>query len=285
MNELINIKFIKLLKSINSCQNSKEIHERIINFKHQYNIKSEDFKFHYNLADILWKNLKLEEAIYYFKKCITLDPDSENVKLSLKKAKKEKFDLITYLTFENPNIKTTNQIIQCNQNLQKIHTNIALDQKIHNKTIINIYNKIQKIIIDHRLDTELEASQIHRETKIKYDCERHFEIFDNFNVIPENCFECYKIQIKPRSIIELFKLYLLFDKINLQKNLTRKCMIELRPNVKGAYKGYIYCIGLQEAEETIRLLNPILNRTISDKIPREIKRGCSEFALSYPNFK
>ena len=37
-------------------------------------------------------------------------------------------------------------------------------------------------------------------------------------------------------------------KISKKKNI-RKCMIELRPNVPGKYKGLIYCQSLEEAEE------------------------------------
>ena len=61
-------------------------------------------------------------------------------------------------------------------------------------------------------------------------------------------------------------------------------MIELRPKIKGTYKGLIYCSGLEEAENTLKYLSPILNKTINTQIPRSIKRGCSEYALAYPEY-
>ena len=136
------------------------------------------------------------------------------------------------------------------------------------------------------MQESVEISQIHRESKLKYDkCLRHFEVFNTFNVIPKNCFDCYKIQILPRNVIELIKLYIVFDNLNLKINLTRKCMIEFRENIKEPYKGFIYCVGIEEAKKTLKLLNPILDKSINKEVPRLIKRGCSEFAMSYPEYK
>ena len=37
-------------------------------------------------------------------------------------------------------------------------------------------------------------------------CRRHMLVFEKLDVIPEYCFDCYKIFIEPRSVVELFKL-------------------------------------------------------------------------------
>ena len=50
------------------------------------------------------------------------------------------------------------------------------------------------------------------------------------------------VQIELKSIIDLIKLYFILDKLNLSKNNSRKCMIELRENATGTYKGLIYCL-------------------------------------------
>ena len=60
-------------------------------------------------------------------------------------------------------------------------------------------------------------------------------------------------------------------------------MIELRPEVSGTYKGLIYCSSVIEANKILDDLSPILNSLLIDKIG--IKRGCTEFYESFPNFK
>ena len=74
-------------------------------------------------------------------------------------------------------------------------------------------------------------------------------IFKQHKIIPEFCFGCYKVQVEVESIIELIKLFLVFNKLDLENNNTRKCMVELRNNVSGFYKGLIYCSGLDQALE------------------------------------
>ena len=62
-------------------------------------------------------------------------------------------------------------------------------------------------------------------------------------------------------------------------------MIETRPKVEGNYKGLIYCSGLSDAQDIIKYLLPITKKTISDNLSIFIKRGCTEFAVSYPKYK
>ena len=62
-------------------------------------------------------------------------------------------------------------------------------------------------------------------------------------------------------------------------------MVEFRENIKEPYKGFIYCVGIEEAKNTLKLLSPILDKSISKEVPRLIKKGCSEFAMSFPNSK
>src|SRR5574340_1785155 len=80
-------------------------------------------------------------------------------------------------------------------------------------------------------------------------CARHKEVFKRFKVIPEYCFDCYKVLIEPRTVVELFKLLMLFEKLALPLHNTRKCMVEARPDCSGAYKGFVYCRGIEEGNE------------------------------------
>ena len=62
-------------------------------------------------------------------------------------------------------------------------------------------------------------------------------------------------------------------------------MIESRPDVKGFYKGFIYCKSLEEAENIKSKLEIIIKENIGPNIFIEIKRGCTEFGVKYPSYK
>ena len=115
-------------------------------------------------------------------------------------------------------------------------------------------------------------------------CTRHLMVFDKFDIIPRYCFDCYKVLVEPRTVVELFKLMVVFDKLELPVDNTRKCMVEGRDGIGGAYKGYIYCRGLEEGNEIADKVRDIVAAEISAKIPVNVKRGCSEYAVSYPEY-
>ena len=46
-------------------------------------------------------------------------------------------------------------------------------------------------------------------------CKRDMAVFQRFKAIPRYCFDCYKISIEPRTVIELFKLMVFFEKLEL----------------------------------------------------------------------
>jgi hypothetical protein len=262
------------------------INQNIKYYKSVIENDNKDYESIYILSNFLFQNLQLEESIYYLKMCLEINPNYQRAKKDLINAKKEKKDLITYLEYNNPLIETSNLIIKCNQRLSKIRYDFNLGDQIYDNSVFSIINQIQNILNEEILDTEFDSSQIYREGKKKYyGCNRHFEVFNTFNVIPENCFGCFKINIEPRNVLELIKLYLIFDLISLKINLTKKCMVEIRKNINGRYKGLIYCVGLNQAKETLELLNPILDSSINKKIPRKIQRGCVEYSLSFPDYK
>lgn len=115
-------------------------------------------------------------------------------------------------------------------------------------------------------------------------CNRHMTVFKKFNVIPEYCFSCYKILVEPRTVVELFKLMVVFDKLKLPADNTRKCMVECRKQVSGSYKGFIYCRSIEEGEEILKMVQKVVSQDISKEIPATLKRGCSEYALAYPEY-
>jgi len=115
-------------------------------------------------------------------------------------------------------------------------------------------------------------------------CKRHLSAFSKYNIIPRYCFDCYKVLIEPRTVVELFKLMVVFEKLDLPGDNTRKCMVENREQVPGAYKGLIYCRSLEEAKEIVKTVNQAVSTEISENIPVSLKRGCSEYTSLYPNY-
>ena len=115
-------------------------------------------------------------------------------------------------------------------------------------------------------------------------CERHMAVFNEFNIIPKYCFDCYKVVITPRNVVELFKLMVVFEKLDLPNDNTRKCLAESRMEISGTYTGLIYCMGIKEGREVLKIAQKVVSEEISEKIVVNLKRGCSEYALAYPKY-
>lgn len=115
-------------------------------------------------------------------------------------------------------------------------------------------------------------------------CKRHKAVFDKFNIIPKYCFDCYKVSVEARNVVELFKLMVVFEELELPDDNSRKCLVEVREQVSGAYKGLIACRGIEEGEKILELVKKAVFERISQKLRVSIKRGCSEYALAYPEY-
>ena len=88
----------------------------------------------------------------------------------------------------------------------------------------------------------------------------------------------------PLDIIDLIKLYLIFDNINFKNNNTKKCLIEIRPKISGHYKGLIYCSSLQEAEEIREEMKKLTNLNLNKEVKCIVKRGCTEYGIKFPKY-
>ena len=62
-------------------------------------------------------------------------------------------------------------------------------------------------------------------------------------------------------------------------------MIELRSQIPGFYKGLIYCSSLEEACQIADYLELIVKESIRPELPVTVKRGCSEYPNSFPEYK
>ena len=230
---------------------------------------------HYNLGIAQDSLGRLEEAILSYTKAIELKPNYP------------KFyeGLIRLLTFYNPEKPNLNPCVIANKLLQTINYSYDSNKQISDDDVVTFFQRCNNVILENINNLNVNETEIFRSFTIDLKCDRHFQVFNTFNVIPEYCFGCYKVQVEPRNVMELFKLHFVFDKLNLKNNNPRKCMLEMRSEVSGDYKGYIYCFSLSEANEIQNQLTTILNKKINENISITVKRGCSEYGIAYPQYK
>ena len=194
-------------------------------------------------------------------------------------------NIINILNFYRPINFEKNPILKLNQKISEIDNKIQTKNLNNPEEIKKIFSANSDIVNTLGTNFVLDETEIFRRNSKNLNCTRHFKIFNEFNVIPRFCFSCYKIQITLFNVLDLIRLYFIFNNLSLKKNNIRKCMIEMRNNIKGNYKGYIYCEGLDEAKIISNKINKIIKENIFSKIKIEIKHGCSEFYNSYQILK
>ena len=190
---------------------------------------------------ITYKNLgNYKKAIENFLKALNLQNNNNLIKQYL-------IDTFNYYT---PKETQNNYLLELNKEILDLNKNLKFEKTIDTEFIKCFLNKNLSLL--QNLNLEYEETQIFRRNKTKLDCDRHFKVFNEFKVIPKYCFNCFKIQIDLSDIIDLIKLFFIFNKIELKNNNIRKCIVETRNNVNGNYKGFIFCNGLEEAKQLIK---------------------------------
>ena len=230
---------------------------------------------HSNLGNVLRDQGKLEDSEQSFRKAIQLDP----------KNKSFKNNLINLLTIYEPKVISSNPLYVINEEFLNLGLRKQDKSIITDEEAIQLYKDGLKIYRKYNLDLETYSFQIYKSNEINLNCKRHKLIFNQKKIIPEFCFGCYKVQVEVGSIIELIKLFLVFNTLELENNNTRKCMVEGRSNISGFYKGLIYCLGLTEALEISKKLNVHIQNNIRTDLTSIVKRGCSEYPLEFPQYK
>ena len=285
-----------------------EFDEAIKSYKKALKIKPNYFEAHYNLGNILSEKGDKKAAIDSYEFALQIKPGSAMVynnmgnilkdsngdfKEALDSYKKaleiepEYFEaqqnLIALMTCFIPQEDDTNRILKVNKKIREIKVNDIISKTISDDEVINLFSESERYLNNFDLQLKTKEDQVFRGNSMN--CERHLSIFDEHKVIPEYCFGCFKVQVEPRSIIELIKLFIIFDQLELSENNNRKCMIELRPEIPGFYKGLIYCSDLDQANQISKHLNKILKYNIGPHINSSVKRGCSQYGISYPDYK
>jgi hypothetical protein len=233
-----------------------------------------DAEAHNNLANTLQEMGRLEDAVSSYEHALKLNPDFYDAK----------GNLIKCLTAYTSPKAVSHPISEINKKIRKISIVPSAKKIISDAQVVQLFSKSLNILESDDLELETESSQVYRRNSVDMNCKRHMSIFDQHNVIPQYCFGCYKVQVEPRTIIELVKLLMIFDQLKLEDNNTRKCMIELRPEIPGFYKGLIYCSGLEQANKISDAVDVIVKENISSTLSAKVKRGCSEYASSFPDY-
>ena len=250
------------------------LEEAVGNYKDAIRIKPDFADAYNNMGNALkdWGNL--EEAIESYKQAIKIKP-----------AFAEAYNnMIALLTTFTPQSELSHPIIKINQEICKIDIKEGPLGFISDCQVVDFFNKSLKIVSSQGFEFRTDLLQVYRRNSNDFNCKRHHSIFAKHDIIPEFCFGCYKVQLDPRSVVELLKLFVIFDQLQLIENNTRKCLIELRPKISGFYKGLIYCTSLEQANQTAEYLDEVVKQRIGPGLSPKVKRGCSEFPISFPDY-
>tara|TARA_B100000902_G_C27231223_1_gene874929 strand:+ start:8 stop:1318 length:1311 start_codon:yes stop_codon:yes gene_type:complete len=298
---------IKLFASI--YFNLGEWEKALKYYKNVLNFENEKFKIYCNIGVSYFKLGKINKSIIAFKEAINDNPKFDiaydNLGISYLELGKHEDAIQNFIISLNLNGKNYSSIKNLINSLHLFkpknknnHVLVKLDDQISN--IVNNY-KIKNFYDEKNIKLILEKSnefinnlenniftyetQIFRKNLQNLNCSRHFKVFNKFNIIPKYCFACYKVIFHVSNVVNLIKLYFLFDNLNLKNNNIRKCIVETRKNIEGNYKGYIYCKGLKDAQEVYKNVKEIVvNENLKDfKI--SIKHGCSEYYKIFPEFE
>ena len=194
-------------------------------------------------------------------------------------------NLINTFNFKKPKDNNQHPLIKINNQINNLIKENKITSKFNNNHVKILIEKSNELIDKYKKNLFLKETQIFRKNSENLNCNRHFKVFNEFNVIPKYCFGCYKIQINLKTVVDLIKLFLIFNKIKLKKNNIRKCIVEMRNKILGNYKGYIYCKGVSEAETVKKIIHNIIKEENINLDGITLKHGCSEFYESYPKFK
>jgi len=258
-----------------TLQELGRLEEAEASYRKAISLKPDYSQAHNNLGNTLKELGRLEEAMSSYTKAIKHNPD-------LPESRK---NLAQLLTSYAPHEEISHPIVKADQEIKKIYLKEKTSGIISDDKIIQLFCKSSSIIKRHNLKLGTNLTQAYRRNSIDLNCKRHKTIFNKFNIIPKFCFGCYKVQVEPRSILELIKLFVVFDQIKLVENNTRKCLIEIRPEISGFYKGLIYCSSLEEAYQIADYLGIVIKENIGSGLHAVVKRGCSEYPISFPDYK
>lgn len=104
-------------------------------------------------------------------------------------------------------------------------------------------------------------------------------IFPFVGYVPMRCMSCWKVVVRPRTLVELFAL------AEIQEGCQYKCKCGCEPRVfvHGNYGGYFYFTSKEDGLDGLDHISRIVKDKISPNVKVILKRGCTEFEGSFPH--
>ena len=255
----------------NALKEQGKLEEAIQAFNKAIAIKPDFAEAYNNMGNALKDQGKLEEAIEAYNKALNIKPDYAGAKDNLAET----------LKIYSPKSDYVNHLIDVDSKIKTKHNKHALPKADRELAIYtsDLLNELKSA--DKNLSTK--NLQIYRRNNVDLNCTRHMRIFKEKEIIPKFCFGCYKVQVDVTTVLDLIRLAALFYISEFESDLTRKCLVEVRPNIPGSYKGLIYCRGIDQAHIVKKQLD-VHVKDIDKNLIAKIKKGCSEFPLAFPEY-
>ena len=253
-----------------SAQGKQE--EAIEAYNKALSLKPNDADTHLNIGVVLKEQGKLEEAIEAYEKALTMRPHYAEAY----------YNTIELLKLHSNVSSSVRGLIDIDRQSKEFGAKLFVSST--DQEIAAIVSETLGFINRAEFKFKTPGSQLYKRNAVDLNCSRHTKIFDQKSIIPEFCFGCFKVQVEVNDLFSLIKLSKLFYDLNFETDLTRKTMIEMRPEIPGFYKGLFYCRGLKQARNVKETLDADLNFTFGGQIVSKIKRGCSEFPLKFPDY-
>lgn len=277
-----------------------------LHYQNAIDLKDDYFEAHINLGNICKEAGDLSSALEHFAKASIIEGVSAEVFRELGDLHRIRGDVQKAFEFYEiygdrtsrctkyklriVELSKTFQILKASKNLL-----LRLDRDVRKHTDSTLYKlsdqelgaKITDLITmisEHDQSLQHSQTQLFIKNGIDLNCKRHFKVFEKASIIPNFCFQCIKVQVTVYNILDLIRLSAIFYCKEFPIKATRKCMIEKRKLVNGHYKGFVYLRNFNEAADTMLFLKAMLKRNHlrGDVI---IKRGCSEFSNTYPEYQ
>ena len=113
-------------------------------------------------------------------------------------------------------------------------------------------------------------------------CDIYHRVFYNLlDHIHSYCRNCWKVVVRPRTLVELFDLY----EFQREMGVPCKCGLELRKTVEGLYGGYFYTRSKEEGLQRWAEVRELTDKNLSPEVPVILKRYCTEFELGGQHIK
>jgi len=241
-----------------------------------YAIKlSPNYSHAHNNLGLVYRDLsRFNDAIESFEKALIFSPEYKPAVANLMETLR--------LTHEPK--KSNNPIISVHASLIELSKVFFEDDTWSESKIVRFLTQCFAVAEAEAVDLRTRQSQIFNQTGRNLNCSRHKAIFNQYNIIAKHCFGCFKVQVDFHSLLDLLRLTFASYTLVLPGNPIRKSMIEMREGVGGTYKAILFCSELEQAEQSATELTR-LTEACSHDAKISIKRGCSEFAASFPLYK